>query len=89
MNKNELPEKLAEELTNSMALILSKTDGYGFTISTCATYRDVINAFQDSNLGGLLDEWAETVSGNRQHETPATAKASLDEFKVLLTFLLK
>lgn len=65
-----------------MAEIVNKADGYIVVLGASVCYRSVLNAMQESNLGELIEEWAELVSGNRQNETLALVISAYEAFKV-------
>ncbi|VDK35688.1 unnamed protein product [Taenia asiatica] len=79
--KSELSESIVANLEETAAEILNKTDGYIAVLRASVCYRSVLNAMQDSNLGELIEEWAELVSGNRQNETLALVISVHEVFK--------
>lgn len=81
-NAAELP---VEELNRCMDAIVESLDGYRLAVESCRTYRDVIDAFQVENLGGLIEEWTQIASGNRPSETSALLAASLEAYEVRKT----
>ncbi|KAL5107582.1 Nesprin-1 [Taenia crassiceps] len=79
--KSELDELIVAKLEETVAEIQNKSEGYIVVLGASVCYRSVLNAMQDSNLGELIEEWAELVSGNRQNETPALVISAHEAFK--------
>eukprot|EP00108_Taenia_solium_P004525 TsM_000609200 transcript=TsM_000609200 gene=TsM_000609200 len=79
--KSELNESIVAKLEETAAEIVNKADGYIAVLGASVCYRSVLNAMQDSNLGELIEEWAELVSGNRQNETLALVISVHEAFK--------
>ncbi|KAH9280466.1 Nesprin-1 [Echinococcus granulosus] len=78
--KSDLDESVAEKLEETMEEVMNKVDGYVVVLGASGCYRSVLNAMQESNLGELIEEWAELISGNRQNETLALVISAHEAF---------
>ncbi|CDS37697.1 spectrin nuclear envelope protein [Echinococcus multilocularis] len=78
--KSDLDESIVEKLEETMAEVMNKVDGYVVVLGASGCYRSVLNAMQEANLGELIGEWAELISGNRQNETLALVISAHEAF---------
>ncbi|KAM7543308.1 hypothetical protein Aperf_G00000017880 [Anoplocephala perfoliata] len=81
LSKAELEEAIVKRLEGSMEGIISKLDGYVVTLDAASCYRNVNDAVQESNLGSMIEEWAQLASGNRSDENLELAEKTLDAFR--------
>ena len=83
-----MDESVVNFLEESNARIVRKVDGYVAALGAASCYRNALDTIQESNIGSLIEEWAEIVSGNRPNETLDLVIKTHEEFKVITTKLL-